>query len=130
MRQSGIDDNSAEARSVQNAMSFSLTVASPETSLKDATDLMEHLGVPVIVVYDGRSLVGVLSDREVALHGTRQTGEDTTVRSVMRTNVLSCFGDDRLADALSLMQAINTDWLPVLDHGDHLMGILSRDAAH
>jgi CBS domain-containing protein len=78
-------------------------VALPETSLEDATDLMKHRGVPVIIVYDGRRLDGVLSGYEMGLHGLHEMSENTIVKNVMRTNVTSCFGDDCLADALSRM---------------------------
>ena len=39
-----------------------------------------------------------------------------------------CHEDDRLMDAGALMRASNVEWLPVLDRGDHLVGVLSRYA--
>lgn len=119
-----------EARLVKDVMSSALTVASPQTSLREATDLIKNLGVPVIVVYDGARLVGLLSDRDVALsHSTDGPGEDITIGSVMKTNVPACLETDRLGDALSLMRIARMDWLPVLDFHDHVVGILSRYAA-
>ena len=50
-----------EARKVKSAMSFAVTVASPKTSLKEAMSMMTSLNVPVVVVYDGRRLVGMLT---------------------------------------------------------------------
>jgi CBS domain-containing protein len=118
-----------EARAVKHAMTSAVTVASPQTSVKDATTMMKELDVPVIVVYDGDRLVGVLSDRDVALNTPIPgTAEHMPIGSVMRTDVSTCREDDRLADASSLIRASNLEWLPVLDRGDHLVGVLSRYA--
>ena len=119
-----------EARAVKTAMTTELMVASPHTTLKEATALMKDLGVPVIVVYDGHRVVGLLSDRDATLnHCVQEAAENTTIGKLMRTNVPTCLGDDRLGEAFSLMRASDADWLPVLDRGDRLVGVLSRYAA-
>ena len=115
-----------ENRTVRNVMSQSLTVASPQTSLQEATDLMRNLEVPVIVVYDGTHLAGLLSERDAMSHLSQERPQDVALSSVMRTNVPCCLDDDRLSDAITLMRAADADWLPVLDHRRHLVGILSR----
>jgi CBS domain-containing protein len=119
-----------EERLVKDVMSSALTVASPQTSVREATTLMKDLGVPVIIVYDGARLVGLLTDRDVAL--SRMTGGsvgDTSIKSIMQTGVPSCGETDRLGYAFSLMRIGGVDWLPVLDQHDQVVGVLSRYAA-
>ncbi len=111
-------------------MTSAVTVASPQTSLQEAMVLMKKLGVPVIVVYDGKRLVGLITDRDLALsHRIREASVNATIKEFMRTDVRTSFEDDRLCDALSLMQDSDGDWLPVLDRDHRLVGALSRYAA-
>lgn len=119
-----------EARRVKNAMISAVTVASPQTSLKEAVSFMKDLNVSVIVVYDGKRLTGMITDRDMALsHRVREAPEEAAIAQFMRTNVPSCFEDDLLVDALSFMHTSKMEWLPVLDRSERLVGILSGYAA-
>jgi len=119
-----------EARQVKQVMASAVTVASPQTSLEEAASMMRNLDVPAIVVYDGPRLVGMISDRDLALrHGVREAPGDTTIERFMQVNVPACFEDDLLCDALARMQHSHLNWLPVLDSGRHLVGVLSRYVA-
>ncbi|MDR4478976.1 MAG: CBS domain-containing protein [Nitrospira sp.] len=119
-----------EARNVKHAMSSAVTVASPQTSLKEAASLMTALNVPVIVVYDGTRLVGMITDRDMGLnHQVRQAPEEAAIDGLMRKHVPRCSEDDLLADALSVMRASGIDWLPVVDSRERLVGVLSAHVA-
>ena len=116
-----------EARQVKQVMASAVAVASPNTSLEEAASLMRKLDVPAIVVYDGPRLVGMISDRDLALrHGIREAPAGTTIERFMQVNIPACFEDDLLCDALARMQRSHLHWLPVLDSGRHLVGVLSR----
>ena len=116
-----------EARKVKHAMTTAVTVASPQTSLKDAAAIMKQLDVPVIVVYDGKRLAGMITERDMAWsHRVREASQEASIGEFMRTNVPSCYQDDLLFEVMSLMRASGAEWLPVLDREHHLIGILSR----
>ena len=115
-----------EVRKVKNVMSSALTVVSPDTSLEDAVSLMTAMNVPVIVAYEGTRLVGMITDRDVAL--TRRSRENlqiSTVGNVMRDHIPYCHEDDLLTDAQALMRVSEVDWMPVLDRTGRLAGVLS-----
>ncbi|MCS6296844.1 MAG: CBS domain-containing protein [Nitrospira sp.] len=115
-----------EVRKVKNVMSSALTVVSPDTSLEDAVSLMTAMNVPVIVAYEGTRLVGMITDRDVAL--TRRSRENlqiSTVGDVMRDHIPYCHEDDLLTDAQALMRVSEVDWMPVLDRTGRLAGVLS-----
>lgn len=119
-----------EARTVKSAMSSTVTVASPKTSLKEAMSMMTSLNVPVIVVYDGRRLVGMLTDRDIGLNRrVRQAPQDAAISGFMRTSVPFCLEDDLLADAISVMRGSQSDWLPVMNRHEQLVGVLSVHAS-
>lgn len=114
-----------EARKVKSAMSSAVTVASPKTSLQEAIWMMTSLNVPVIVVYDGRRLVGMITDRDIGLNRrVREAPQDAPISGFMRT-VPFCLEDDLLADAISVMRGSHSDWIPVLNRHEQLVGILS-----
>ena len=115
-----------EVRKVKSVMSSALTVVSPDTSLDDAVSLMTAMNVPVIVAYEGTRLVGMITDRDVAL--TRRSREHlqiSRVGDVMRDHVPYCHEDDLLTDAQALMRVSEVDWMPVLDRTGRLAGVLS-----
>ena len=115
-----------EARKVKSAMSSAVTVASPRTSLQEATSMMTSLNVPVIVVYDGRQLVGMLTDRDIGLNRrVQEAPQDAAISGFMRTSGPCCLEDDLLADAISVMHGSQSDWLPVMNRHEQLVGVLS-----
>ncbi len=115
-----------EVRRVKTVMSSALTVTSPDTSLDNVLALMAAMNVPVMVVYEGRRLLGMITDRDIAL--TRRLGEwpgSTAIAEIMRRHVPCCSEDDLLAEAQALMRASELDWMPVLDRTGRLAGMLS-----
>lgn len=117
-----------EVRRVKHVMSSALTVVSPDTSLDDATSLMAAMNVPVMVVFEGTRLVGILTDRDLALRGQSGiTPRASTVADLMRDHVPYCHEDDLLTDAQALMRVAEMDWMPVLDRTGRLAGIVSID---
>ena len=119
-----------EARKVKSAMSSAVTVASPRTSLKEAMSMMTSLNVPVVVVYDGRRLVGMLTDRDIGLNRrVQEASQDAPISVFMRTSVPCCLEDDLLADAISVMHGSQSNWLPVMNRHEQLVGVLSVHAS-
>ncbi|MCW5798616.1 MAG: hypothetical protein LZF60_80055 [Nitrospira sp.] len=115
-----------EVRKVKHVMSSALTVVSPDTSLEDAISLMAAMNVPVVIVYEGMRLMGVVTDRDIALHRSSRTASTMpTVRNIMRDHAPYCHEDDLLTDAQTLMRLSEVDWMPVLDGRGRLAGVLS-----
>lgn len=115
-----------EVRKVRSVMSSALTVVSPDTTLDDAVSLMTAMNVPVIVAYEGTRLVGMMTERDLALR--RLSPERFPIRTVgdiMHDEVPYCYEDDLLTDAQALMRLSEVDWMPVLDRTGRLAGILS-----
>ena len=116
-----------EARKVKQVMSSALTVVSPDTSIEEAVSLIAAMNVPVIVVYEGKRLVGMLTERDIAFHrrSSRTVSTDSMVGDLMRDHVPYCHEDDLLMEAQALMRVSEVDWMPVLDRHGRLAGVLS-----
>jgi predicted transcriptional regulator len=72
--------------------------------------MMTSLNVPVIVVYDGRQLVGMLTDRDIGLNRrVQEAPQDAAISGFMRTSVPCCLEDDLLADAISVMHGSQSE---------------------
>ncbi|HNK15618.1 MAG TPA: CBS domain-containing protein [Nitrospira sp.] len=114
-----------DVKQVKEVMSSKVTTATPRTSLTEAAGLMKKLDVPVVVVYDGARLKGMLTERDMALsQAIQRASPKAAIERFMRTSIPPCFDDDLLRDALDLMRASKLEWLPVLDRRHRLVGVL------
>jgi CBS domain-containing protein len=115
------------AKMVRDAMTANPRTASPAQSLADAAQIMQSEDVGAVpVVEDGR-LVGVLTDRDIAIRAVAE-GVDVKTLNVgdvaSREPVTVEPGQD-LDEALALMARHQVRRLPVVDDGQ-LVGILAQ----
>lgn len=115
-----------EARKVRSVMCSALTVVSPDTSLEEAVSVMKAMNVPVLVVYEGRRLVGMVTERDMTVDQSEHVKPRRgIVATLMRPDPPFCREEDLLAEAHALMRLSELDWMPVLDHAGRLAGVLS-----
>jgi CBS domain-containing protein len=115
---------------VFEAMTHEVVSVLPQTSIVDAAMVMKTLDVgPLPVVADGQ-LVGVITDRDIAVRATAKGFDPRTteVDMVMTRQVVACHEDDDVRTAARLMQEAQVRRLPVVDHSGDLAGIVSLDA--
>lgn len=111
---------------VSEAMSSDVRVASPEQTIEQAARMMASLDAGVLPVGEHDRLVGMITDRDIAIRGVAQgKGPDAKVRDVMSSDVKYCYEDEDIADVTLNMADIQVRRLPVLDHNKRLVGILS-----
>jgi CBS domain-containing protein len=77
-------------------------------------------------VREGDRLVGMITDRDIAIRAVAQgRGPDTSIREAMTDEVLYCFEDDDTAKVERNMANIKVRRLPVLNRDKRLVGIVS-----
>jgi CBS domain-containing protein len=113
---------------VKFIMTLDVAWIAPEPSIQEAACLMKSLHVGSIPVCraDGE-IVGMLTDRDLTLRATA-AGLDpvnTKVRDVMTRDVVSCYEDQDVEDAVKLMEDLKIRRLLVLDRQNRLAGIVS-----
>jgi CBS domain-containing protein len=114
---------------VKEIMTCGVAVVRPASTLEEAARRMKDLDIGSLPVCEDGRLVGVLTDRDIAVRSTAQ-GEDPTrdrVRDVMTPEVIFCFEDEDVAKAGQLMKEKQVRRLLVLNRDKRLVGILSLD---
>src|SRR5207249_8807539 len=84
---------------------------------------MDELNVGVVPVCDGERLVGMVTDRDIAVRGVAHDCSATSTRlnEVMTKDPLWCFDDEPLEQAMEKMRDAQVRRLPVVDHDRHLV---------
>jgi len=98
----------------------------PEASVYDAIAKMAQEEVGALVVLEGESLVGVVSERDYARKVVLQgrSSRDTMVKDIMTTRVAYARLDQSVEDCMAMMTEKRIRHLPVMD-GDKLLGVIS-----
>lgn len=117
---------------VADAMTSQVEVAAPNQTLREIAQRMAELDIGVLPVGEGDRLVGMITDRDIAIRAVAAgLGCDTEVRQIMTDTVKYCFADQTLAEVSRNMGDVQVRRLPVLDRTKRLVGILSlSDIAH
>ncbi len=111
---------------VSEIMTTSVQLCTPDDTLKDAAEAMGALGVGLLPVTDNERLLGMISDRDIAVRGIGMgRGPDSRVGDVMTTEVLYCFEDQTLEEVAANMGDQPIRRLPVLNRDKRLVGIIS-----
>ena len=113
-------------KKVSEVMTGNVKLARPEQSIRDAAKLMADADVGSLPVSDNDRLVGMLTDRDVAIRATaRGLGPDTPVRDVMTTAIKYCHDDEDIATVAANMAQLGVRRLPVVNREKRLVGILA-----
>ena len=111
---------------VSEVMTRDVQLIEPTQTIRDAAQLMAELDAGIMPVREGDRLVGMITDRDIAVRAVAQgRGPDTPVREVMTDEVKYCFEDEDTAAVERNMAEIQVRRLPVLTRDKRLVGILS-----
>ena len=111
---------------VAEAMSRDVCVANPEQSICEVACSMAEIDAGAIPVGEDDRLVGMITDRDIAVRAVAAgKGPDTPVREVMTQDVKYCFEDESLDHVAKNMAEQRVRRLPVLNRDKRLVGILS-----
>jgi CBS domain-containing protein len=100
----------------------------PDATLREAAEKMRDLDVgPLPVCGDNGRLVGMITDRDIAIRAVAdgQDPKTTRVQDVMTPDVIYCFEDQDVAEAADLMKENQIRRLVVLNRDKNLVGIVS-----
>ena len=110
---------------VRDVMRKPISVHAEET-LQVATLRLKKENVGALPVVEDDQVVGMITDRDVLLRGFSEGRNiHTKTRESMSVGPILCHEDDALEHALELMSHNHVRRLPVLDHNEKLVGVLS-----
>ena len=111
---------------VQEAMTPDVRIARPDQSICEAARMMAECDAGVLPVGEDDHLVGVITDRDIAIRAVAEgKSPETSVREVMSKEVLYCFEDEDTEDVARNMGDNKVRRLPVLNRSKRLVGIVS-----
>jgi CBS domain-containing protein len=112
---------------VKEAMTRDVEVIHPDATLQEAAEKMRTLDIGPLPVCEGDRVVGMLTDRDIAIRAVAEGYDPWTdkVRDAMTTEVVYCFDDQTVEQAAQLMKDKQIRRLIVLDGNRRLVGILS-----
>ena len=111
---------------VHELMTSTVCSIEPETTLQQAARLMSELDVGVLPVLRHHHLVGIVTDRDLAIRGTAQgLPLGTPVSAIMTRGVHACHADEHIADVLLDMELLQIRRVPVENDDDEFIGMLS-----
>lgn len=115
-----------KAKKVSEAMSRDVRIANPDEPISEVAKVMAEIDAGALPVGDNDRLVGMITDRDIALRAVAaRKGPDTPVREVMSTEVKYCFEDEDLDHVVANMSEIRVRRLPVVNREKRLVGIVS-----
>jgi CBS domain-containing protein len=111
---------------ISEVMTRDVKTVRPDQTAKEAASFMLSEDAGSMPVSDGEKLVGMITDRDIAVRGVAQGyGPDTPISQIMTNDVVSAREDDDIEDIATKMSRAQVRRIPVLDSNDRLCGIVS-----
>lgn len=101
---------------------------SSDSSVVAAKLMQEHNIGALPVVGDKHQVVGIITDRDLAMRVVAQgrAPETTAVKDIMSHPVVICSPDDEWQKAIELMERYQIKRIPVIDNAGEAVGIISQ----
>jgi CBS domain-containing protein len=111
---------------IKDVMSQNVELASPTQTIRQVALSMAKLDAGALPVAEKDHLVGMITDRDIAIRAVATGhGPNTPVRDVMTKEVKYCFDDEDIEDVALNMGDIKVRRLPVLSREKRLVGIVA-----
>jgi CBS domain-containing protein len=111
---------------VNELMTRDVYVARPNQTIQEIAAVMAKIDSGVIPVGDNNRLVGMITDRDIAIRAVAKgKGPEARVEDIMTADVKYCFDDDDTEHVLDNLGTLQVRRLPVVNREKQLVGILS-----
>ena len=111
---------------VSEVMTRDVQTVRPDQPVQEAANFMLSANAGSIPVTDGDRLIGMITDRDIAVRGVAKGyGPDTPVRDLMTDDLVAVGIDDDVEEAATRMSDAQVRRLPVIDENERLCGIVS-----
>jgi CBS domain-containing protein len=107
-------------------MTRNVQTIQPDQPVQEAASFMLSADAGSIPVTEGEQLIGMITDRDIAVRGiAKGMGPDTPVRELMSNDIVCAREDDNVEEIASKMSEAQVRRLPVIDAQERLCGIVS-----
>jgi CBS domain-containing protein len=115
-------------QTISEIMSRDVRTIGPGARLQEAAQLMRDMDVGALPVCDGRRLMGMVTDRDIAVRAVARgvAPQGATVAEVMSRDVSWCFADQSVGEVLQQMGDRQLRRIPVVERDSmELAGMVS-----
>ncbi len=116
------------ATSIRDAMTSNPKTVTSDQTVVDAAKIMQQEDTGVVPIVDGERLVGVLTDRDIAIQVVAggKDPQSTKVTEIASRDLVTVDPQQDLDEALRLMAQHQVRRLPVVEEDGKLVGILAQ----
>lgn len=137
----------------KDIMTTDVITVDPETSVKDAANIMSEHGISGLPVVKNNKLVGIVTENDliikdkklhfpeyinvlggiIYLESYKKFEEEfkkftaVKVKELMTTDVITASPDDSIEDLATIMHQKNINRIPVVDNAGQMIGIVTRN---
>lgn len=114
-----------ESFSVKDIMNPNVVSLGPDSTLKDASELMDKQKIGSIVIMDNEKPVGIITERDYATRVMlKPYSADSKVSEVMSSPVIHVSSEQSVAEIIDIMANKDIRKVPVIDDGK-VLGIVT-----
>jgi CBS domain-containing protein len=111
---------------ISDVMTSEVQTIGPDQTAREAAAFMLSADAGSIPVTENERLIGMITDRDIAVRGVAKGhGPDTPVRDLMTSGIVCVNIGDDIAAVASKMSEAQVRRLPVVDEQQRLCGIVS-----
>ena len=111
---------------IRDLMTTEIETVTADQTAKEAAAFMLRADTGSIPVCDEGKVIGMITDRDIAVRGVAEgRGPETSVRDLMSNKVICANEDDDVAAIAQKMSDSQVRRLPVVDANDKLVGMVS-----
>jgi CBS domain-containing protein len=111
---------------ISDCMTRNVRLVSPQQTIQEAARMMAEMDAGVLPVGDNDRLVGMITDRDIAIRAVcAGKGPDTKVEDAMTREVKYCFEDEDVDHVARNMGDLQVRRLPVMNRDKRLVGIVT-----
>ena len=109
-------------------MTPSPTCCQPSQTAVEAAELMQREDVGLVPVVSKNKLIGVLTDRDIALKvvAAGRDPRSTAVSEVMTSDLACCQPDETIEAVMELMASRQIRRIPIVDSAGAIVGIVAQ----
>ena len=112
---------------VQEAMTSNPTTVTPDSTAREAAQIMKSEDTGIVPIVEGERLTGVITDRDLTLRIVAEDkGADTRVGDLASKDLVTVDPQQGLEEAARLMAEHQVRRLPVVEEDGRLVGILAQ----
>ena len=113
-------------RNINEVMTEDVYLVTPDQTIAEAALLMREKDVGSVAVHADDKLVGILTDRDLAIRAVADgLDSGTRVRDVMTEGIKYCFDEEEVDEVASNMAELEIRRLPVVNRNKRLVGFVS-----